>query len=340
MFCRTCCLVCFSAAAACAFAFTFRIFFHLLLTPSHLALLLLLLSFYFWSRFIFFAFVSFVYTLACHLQRHDDVVCLRHLHSFFQSSSLSVQHLCFYYTCTLERHHQCVWDSVCPNLFPSSFRLLVHCVCICCILTTRSHPFHSSSSSHNSTAHNRCDEFFWQPFFHCCFDIGFNVLIFVVLERSICTCSDHYLSVDRYVFCQSVHFDLHEWYIVSGMNIAFEISKSFSDEIFLLHPWLVISLLSVLSTLSSICSLIWHTCLFRRYLWTARTHAWSAWLDIWSEFDPLTFLSWLWFLSVCLVLLVLSCRRGILSLRLFSGSRFLCLVVFHVVRFHLASSVV
>ena len=104
--------------------------------------------------------------------------------------------------------------------FPSPLRLLVLFVSLP-HLTSHGHPFHSTSDSHNSTAHNRCDQF------HSFFDFSFDVLIFVVLERSICACSDHSLSVDRYMSRQSIHFDLHEWYVVSCVDAAFEISKSF-----------------------------------------------------------------------------------------------------------------
>ena len=55
--CVTSCLVCFSAAAACAFAFTFCIFFAFLLPPSHFALLQLF-SFSFELASRSFAYVS------------------------------------------------------------------------------------------------------------------------------------------------------------------------------------------------------------------------------------------------------------------------------------------
>ena len=51
--------------------------------------------------------------------------------------------------------------------------------------------------------------------------------MFVVLERSSCTCCDHYLSVDRYMSCLSVHFDLRERHVVSCVDAAFEVSKFF-----------------------------------------------------------------------------------------------------------------
>ena len=47
---------------------------------------------------------------------------------------------------------------------------------------------------------------------------------------------------------------------------------------------------------------------------------WLVWRDIWKEFAPLTFLIVKKFLSVDVVLLVLSCRREILFLQLLAGS--------------------
>ena len=43
----------------------------------------------------------------------------------------------------------------------------------------------------------------------------------------MCTCSDHYLSVDRYMSSHSVHFYLYEWYIVSCVDAASDVAQSF-----------------------------------------------------------------------------------------------------------------
>ena len=73
------------------------------------------------------------------------------------------------------------------------FLAFAHCLFF---MTTHSHPFTSAFDLHQTTAHSRCDEFFCQPFVRELFEFGLNVLILVVFERSICTCSDHYLSVN------------------------------------------------------------------------------------------------------------------------------------------------
>ena len=51
---------------------------------------------------------------------------------------IRVLHLC--YACTLERHRQCVWDSVCLHLFPSPIRLLGLCVSLSHLDYTESIP--------------------------------------------------------------------------------------------------------------------------------------------------------------------------------------------------------
>ena len=144
-----CCCCCLRLC----FRFLFLVVF--LLPPSHFALLLLLFSFT-------FDFTSFSSTfLRIHIGTSPSTWrwrCLPPPSPLYLSSSISLQNLCLYYACTLERHRQCVWDSVCHHLFPFTLSSLCSLLCLRLILT--SHPFHSASDSHSSTAHSRCDEFF------------------------------------------------------------------------------------------------------------------------------------------------------------------------------------
>ena len=145
------------------------------------------------------------------LRRDDNDVCLRLLLSFFQSSSIQ---LSIFVLITHAHWNVTVneFETLSTPTFSLHHFVLLFIVCLCLILTTRSHPFHSASDSHNLTAHNRCDELL-SYIVYCCFDFGFNVLIFELLEKFICTCYGHYLSVCRYTSWQSVDFDLHERYI-------------------------------------------------------------------------------------------------------------------------------
>ena len=64
------------------------------------------------------------------------------------------------------------------------------------------------------------------------FEFDFNFLIFKILERFMCTCSDHHFSVDRYMTWHSVHFDFYERNIASYVNVVFDVVQSFLMKFF------------------------------------------------------------------------------------------------------------
>ena len=160
---------------------------------------------------------------------------------------------------------------------------------------------------------------FCHPFFHCCFDFGFNVMIFVVLERFNCTCSGHYLSVCRYTSWQSVDFDLHERYICVLYECSIWSILFFLDQIFLLHPWQMISLFVVLSAFFNMFADLRNVSLFIVVCELQKRMCdrlgWSLAVNLIRWHSHRSFDFW-----VCLELLVLSCRREILSIQPFSGS--------------------
>ena len=81
-----------------------------------------------------------------------------------------------------------VFETLSVSTFSLQLFVFLFFVCRCLILTTHSHPFHSSSDPHTSTTHSSLRRDVCQPFFHSFFDFSFGVLICVVLERSIYTC--------------------------------------------------------------------------------------------------------------------------------------------------------
>ena len=88
-----------------------------------------------------------------------------------------------------------------------------------------------------STAHSRCDEFFWLPFLHLIFDPRFNVLVLDILERSTLICFYHDPAFDWNAFWGPVREDRIERNVMSHVNAAFDMSHSFLVKSFFCVHW-------------------------------------------------------------------------------------------------------
>ena len=106
---------------------------------------------------------------------------------FFNFSCVVIVVVFFYVSCMLEITVNC-FELVPAACFTCASVASLILLCCCVHLTTRSLSFISTFLSRLSTAHSRCDEFFWLPFFHLAFDFCFDVLVFGVLEASALAC--------------------------------------------------------------------------------------------------------------------------------------------------------